>query len=479
MMKKSEQETMLRIWKNNPVLFFQQAMSFEPDEWQIEVANALVENGRVAVKSGQGVGKTGLTANTIFWFLTCFYKSKVVCTAPTQQQLKDVLWSELAKWHNKSLIKNFYKLLATRLEIVNDGSEWFATMRTATKPENMQGFHADNLLFVVDEGSGVDREIFEVIEGTLSGSNNKLLVLGNPTKTDGYFYDIFNGSSTGWSNVTVSSRDSKRTNKKNIARLDAKYGKDSNVVRVRVDGLFPKNTQEKIISLETVEKAMGLGDYREPLMNMSEVNSNPILNIGVDVARKGDDRSTIAIMRNDYYYEVSEYNQVMTNELSGIVLNTVRQYLASLNGIEKVYIKVDETGVGGGVVDMLQEQAQEQSLFLGVKIEVYGVNNGGTSQMKQQYKNIISELWGTMGETLMHNFMLKEDEFDIIRLPQISELKAELSDRNYKFDSKGRIMIESKDELKERGNRSPDYADAIMLASYTPPSQMLDISNRY
>ena len=145
----------------------------------------------VSVRSGQGVGKTTVESIAMIWFLWCFPHARIVATAPTLQQLSDVLWSEASKWISTNpLLK--YLLVWTKTRIYARGYEerWFAVARTATKPENMQGFHADNMLFIVDEASGVSDPIMEVIHGTLSGANNKLLMCGNPTRTSGFFMTV-------------------------------------------------------------------------------------------------------------------------------------------------------------------------------------------------------------------------------------------------------------------------------------------------
>ena len=144
----------------------------------------------------------------------------------------------------------------TYLYMVGNEKRWFAVARTATKPENMQGFHEDNMLFIVDEASGVDDPIMEAILGTLSGENNKLLMCGNPTRTSGTFYDAFNADRTLYKCHTVSSDDSPRTNKENIESLIRKYGKESNVVLVRVYGEFPKQDDEIFINISWLEKSI-------------------------------------------------------------------------------------------------------------------------------------------------------------------------------------------------------------------------------
>ena len=176
------------VYQQNPVIFAEEVLKFHPDKWQRESLMDLAESPKVAIKSGQGVGKTGMEAVALLWFLTCFPYPRVVATAPTKQQLHDVLWSEVAKWQQQSsLLKEILKWTKTHIYMIGYEERWFAAARTATKPENMQGFHEDNMLFIVDEASGVADPIMEAILGTLSGENNKLLMCGNPTRTSGTF----------------------------------------------------------------------------------------------------------------------------------------------------------------------------------------------------------------------------------------------------------------------------------------------------
>src|SRR5699024_5020777 len=162
----------IRLYRQDPLIFFREVTRFQPDDWQVKAARAIAEGRRLAVRSGQGVGKTAFEANVVLWFLACFPYPRVVCTAPTRQQLNDVLWAEIAEWMESSqilgLLLNWTK---TRVYMRGYEKRWFAVARTATKPENMQGFHEDNMLFVVDEASGVADPILEAVLGTLSGPN--------------------------------------------------------------------------------------------------------------------------------------------------------------------------------------------------------------------------------------------------------------------------------------------------------------------
>ena len=152
------------IYKKNPVLFFNEALMFQPDEWQKKAAFDIAEYSKVTIRSGQGVGKTEFEAAVLLWFISCFPFARVVATAPTRQQLHDVLWSEAAKWQSKSpLLSGMLRWTKTRVYMTGMEKRWFAVARTATKPENMQGFHEDNMLFIVDEASGVADSIMEAI----------------------------------------------------------------------------------------------------------------------------------------------------------------------------------------------------------------------------------------------------------------------------------------------------------------------------
>lgn len=156
-----------------------------------------------------------------------------------------------SKYIRKTVVCGFVQ---TYLYMIGNEKRWFAVARTATKPENMQGFHEDNMLFIVDEASGVADPIMEAILGTLSGKNNKLLMCGNQTRTSGTFYDAFHSDRALYKSHTVSSADSTRTNKENIESLIRKYGRESNVVLVRVFGEFPKQEDDVFISLSTIEQ---------------------------------------------------------------------------------------------------------------------------------------------------------------------------------------------------------------------------------
>lgn len=444
------------LYQKDSVLFAREVLLFEPDEWQKDALMDLAENPKVAIKSGQGVGKTGMEAVALLWFLTCFPYPRVVATAPTKQQLHDVLWSEVAKWQERSpLLKSILKWTKTYIYMVGHEKRWFATARTATKPENMQGFHEDNMLFIIDEASGVADPIMEAILGTLSGGNNKLLMCGNPTKTSGTFYDAFYSSRWMYKCHTVSSEDSPRTSKDNIKALIDRFGYDSNVVRVRVRGLFPKQEDDVFISLQLLEDAIKLELDSEEEAGEKELTPDRI-DIGVDVARFGDDDTVIAQKLDKLIPDLLIRHGQDTMRTVGDIVKMYKELMDRFpNYSDYVYVKIDDTGVGGGVSDRLKEVKEEEKLDKLLVVPVNFAKKAPKSKSAKFYDDIVTWMWSNVRD------MLEDHE---LKLPDDAVLVGEFSTRKYHFISNGKQRLESKEDLKKRGLHSPDRADAVALA---------------
>lgn len=444
----------LDFYYDHPVEFVQDLIGADPDPWQKETLNALVTNSKLSIRSGQGVGKTALESWSIVWFLSCRPYSRVVATAPTMQQLYEVLWAECAKWLDRSEVKDLLVWTKTKIYMDGDPERWFATAKTATKPENMQGFHEDHMLIVVDEASGVADPIMEAILGTLTGYDNKLLMCGNPNRLEGVFYDSHNIDLDKYWTKKVSSLDSTRTSKDNIEMLLKKYGRDSDVARVRIFGEFPKGALDSMISMETVEAAI------DNKVKESEVTTSNILQIGVDVARFGDDKTVITGRIGYKIFQPDKYVKKSTMETAGNVILTAKRYMQEYPNIKAVIIKIDDTGVGGGVTDRVTEVVYEEKL----PYTVIGVNNGSAAT-DEYYANLGAQIWGEMRDALEENFSaVLQGKPPVIELPDDVDLIKQLSNRKKKITSKGKIQLESKDEMKARGLGSPDTADSVTLA---------------
>lgn len=462
------------LWRNDPVIFMREVLLFEPDDWQIDVSHDLRDYPKVSVKSGQGVGKTGVEAALLLWFLVCFPYPRIVATAPTKQQLHDVLWSEVDKWMNNSpLLPLMVKWTKTYVYLCGYEKRWFAVARTATKPENMQGFHSDHMLFIVDEASGVADPIMEAITGTLSGENNKLLLMGNPTKNSSTFYDSHTADRALYRCHTVNSEHSKRTNKENIAAMKRKYGEHSNVVRVRVYGEFPEQEDDVFIPISFLEQsiktemseatAKAFGKYRDGAGNLqpADVSGVELIEIGCDVARFGDDKTCIGYRINEVVQIYKKYNGKDTTWTASMIAKLYRELKQRFRFQGQIGIKVDDGGVGGGVVDQLRNWKRSDPAAFGDMV-ILAVNFGVPIKHRH-YADSTTYMMGVVRDLIAPYDDFGRPHMPEIILPDDSDLIGQLSCRKFEFGSNAKQKVESKQDMKDRGLSSPDEGDCILL----------------
>lgn len=408
---------------------------------QAILLNSVAKNRRVAVKSGHGIGKSSSLAWLTIWWLSVYGRARVVATAPSLPQLKSVLWPEIAIWLNRSTIKDYFELTATRLYLIENREESFAELRTASKEESLQGIHRENLLLIMDEASGIDDSIHVMLKGAMTNKNNKIVQVGNPIRTSGYFFEAFQkqkgfyGKQSGWDCHTFSSEDSPIVEKDYIEDMADTWGKNHTIYRVRVLGEFPLGDPDSFIPLSDVEAAVIRG-YDD-----SSVDGIP--EIGVDVARKGDDLTVIATKIGNRILPLVTKEKTTVPEVAAMTIMEVQKAreITGYDGIIKV--KIDDTGVGGGVSDKLDLDRING-------IEVIPINFGGAGNA--QYENEASWMWGNFKAML-----------PTLSLPDDKTLKEELSARRWEMSKRERIWIEPKQRFKRDFKRSPDRADAVIM----------------
>lgn len=426
-------------WQNNPVLFVEQALGVEfIEDWQKESLMDLLKPEDQAIRSAHGVGKTTFLAWTIIWWMLMKAEPRIACTAPTSHQLDDVLWGEIATWIDRlpAPLRSELDFKASILEATRNPKRFYCVARTARKeqPEAFQGFHAPDMLFLVDEASGVEDVIFEVGEGSMTDENAKTIMTANPTRTSGYFYDSFHKMRGAFLTKRVSRFDVERpgANKAYPEKIAKRYGADSNVYRVRVLGEFPNVDDDSVISLELCEMAKD--------RDVGQIPGQAIW--GVDVARFGDDTSCLAKRRKNVLLEpVKEWKGKDIMQTAGIVMN---EWNDTPKRERPHAIMVDSIGLGAGVLDRLKEMG----------LPARSVNVAESPSVTDKYLRLRDELWWKVREWL---------EQRDCRLPDDDELIGELTSPKYQFTSAGKIQIESKLDMKKRGVASPNRADAFMM----------------
>lgn len=320
------------------------------------------------------------------------------------------------------------------------------TFYTRRKGRVFLSGNSPNMLFLVDEASGVPDIIFEVGEGSLSTAGAKVVLAGNPTRTSGYFFDAFHRSRAQWTRFKVSCLDSPMVAPGFIESMKDKYGEDSNVYSIRVLGDFPRSEDDVCIPLNLLE------DATQRVIAPAE-GYKPIW--GVDVARYGDDRSALSKRHMNRLLEPTKnWSQLDTMQLAGTIINEYRETPIELRPGQ---IMVDVIGIGSGVVDRLREE----------KMPVRGINVAESASTKARFARLRDELWWSAREWFQTRGVWIPDDSDLI---------SELSSVKYALLGSGKLKIESKDEMKKRGMRSPDVADSFILtfagrAEITPDRQ--------
>lgn len=471
-----EKQLMTELWsidiKDNPYNFVKFAFTwgqkgtpledFEgPREWQEiilkDMAVHIQRNGtidapemfRMAVASGRGIGKSALVAWLILWMLSTRIGSTVIVTANTEQQLRSRTWAELSKWLTLSINNHWWQKSATTIkpalwfdealkrDLKVDTGYYYAQAQlwSQENPDAFAGLHSfAGTMLIMDEASGIPHQIYSVSEGffTEPTQDRYWFSFSNPRRNTGPFYDSFHSKSSYWKQKNIDSRTVEGTDKKLYQQMLDQYGEDSTVARVEVLGEFPTSDDDTVISLGLVKDAA----VRDVQLSVNE----PII-WGLDVARFGGDNSALCIRQGNTVLEIKTYNSMDLMALCGAVKN---QY-DDCTVLEKPSeICVDVIGLGAGVVDRLRE----------LNLPVQGVNVAEAPSTKKNYLNLRAELWFAVKDWL---------NLRACKIPEDSELHQELISPIYKYTSSGKIKIESKDEMKKRGIKSPDKADALAL----------------
>lgn len=393
---------------------------------QADLAAAL----RTAVASGHGIGKGAVTAMIILWAMSTRPHLTGMVTANTKTQLTSKTWRELAIWHDRARNKHWFRWTATKIMHVGYPSTWFveAVPWSLANAQAFAGMHGKHVLLIFDEASTIDRKIWEVSEGAMTTRGAMWLVFGNPTENTGPFRECFSKDRARWRRHQIDSRTSRFTNKAEIDLQIQRYGEDSDFVRVRVRGLFPRQSATQLISYEDVESAQ----EREPVLD------HEVKVIGVDVARYGDDQTVIAL-------RVGSVAAIMARYRGKSTMQTVDEITAIISQVKPAAVFIDDVGVGGGVVDRLKQLRYE---------EVIPVNAGHKPRDETHYFNKRAEMYGRLAEWLHQAGCIPADDQD---------LADDLVAVQYRMTGKTQIQLERKEDMKKRGEASPDSADALAL----------------
>lgn len=482
-----------KVYKDKPIKFCKSILEAHLIySGQQQILDSVVRYPITVVPSGHSTGKSASASFITLWWLATRFKARVIVTAPTWRQIQTVFYAEVNKWYNKSLLKglDFFLMKHNIMQFNHEDykKEWYMLPISPKNSDSMQGQHGDksviveeimkelgitridtdddiktvismmkssegekredNLLVIIDEASGVDDSIPEVLEGT---DFDRMVVFGNMTRTDGFFYEwAYNMKDESVNVITLSSYDSPYMSQKQIESMERRYGPDSDVVNVRLRGLPPSGNANSCIPRRLVESCVGI----EPKHRFDfEV-------MGVDPARFGGDYTVGYSSCGSGPKEEFYFNKESTMQCIGEIARWCRR-----TPNKKHYLFLDATGLGGPIADRIYEVIDEDYSNRNNQdytpkmpnLEVIEIHFGGKPRDNDEYSNTITEMFFVCKERL--------ERKDIV-IPNDNELIQDLSSRLYNFDSYGRIVVEKKEKFKERIHRSPGKGDAFLLCVY-------------
>lgn len=418
-----------------------------PDEWQIQILKDIGEQLKKgkdlqtaiqeAVASGHGIGKSALISWLIHFAISTHENTRGVVTANTEGQLRTKTWPELSKWHNMFIAKDLFTYTATA--IFSSDKDYEKTWRidaipwSKNSPESFAGLHnqGNRILVLFDEASAIDDVIWEVTEGALTDANTEIIwcAFGNPTRNSGRFRECFRKYRKFWNTYQIDSRTVKISNKAKIQEWLEAYGEDSDFFKVRVRGVFPSASDLQFISTEIADKA------QKQSYKLGAFEHLPVI-IGVDPAWTGSDSLEI-VMRQGY--SMKSLASIPKNDDDWRMAQLIAQFEDEYKA-DAVFI---DMGYGTGIYSIGKQLGRKWRL-----IEFGGKSNDPV------YLNMRAYMWGQMKEWLREGGSIPPNDqalYDDIVGPEAI------------IDKNGRIQLESKKDMKDRGLPSPNKGDALAL----------------
>lgn len=439
---------------------------FGPDQWQINVLNDIGDavqdrkfNGvdpvdpiQLAVSSGHGIGKSALSAWLILWVMSTRPHSKGVVTANTGDQLKTKTMSELTKWKSLCITGHWFEKSAMSIVHRAYPDTWRVDAQTCREgnSEAFAGLHCANSTpwYLFDEASAVPEKIWEVAKGGLTDGEPMHICFGNPTRNNGAFYECFRRNSHRWITHNVDSRSAKMTNKKLIEEWVADFGEDSDFVRVRVRGVFPRGGDMQFIPSDVTFNARkrGSGMY---------LGDDPLI-CGIDMARGGDDNCMIQFRRGKDAKSEKVYK--IPGEKSRDSMKVVSLLTMILDRHKPDVSFIDKGSMGGPVGDRLRQ----------LGYHVIDVGFGENAADVKHYKSRTAEMGARCRQWLLDGGSIVDDD----------QLELELTSREFGHNDRDQLVLERKKDMKIRLGVSPDWADALYL-TFAEPVPKRDTPRNY
>jgi phage terminase large subunit len=472
-------------YRDDPVAFCREVLAEQPWSKQVEIMNAIRDHKRVAVKSGHKIGKSRVAAAVALWFYCSFPAARVVMSSTTSRQVDQILWRELrmmyarsgtcaACWRASEIAERRAPRPCPHSAIIDDDMHELARSGlkasdfreivgfTAREAEAVAGISGANLLYLLDEASGIDDAIFEAIEGNRAGGA-RVVMFSNPTRTEGEFFEAFNGKAQFYKCLTVSSEETPNVREGRdvvpglagrewVEEKKLEWGEDSPLYRVRVKGEFVLNEDGKILSVHAISQAEA---------RWSDAPEIGRLHVGLDPSGPGlaGDESAFAVRRGAKVLRLYAFRGANEDALIAHLVGILKEHRRDRDPLPLVTI--DREGpIGGAVFGRMRAYAELHPS----EFEVAGVKASDRAmRAHQNYDRVRDELWANLADWVRDGGAIPED----------TKLAKELHAPQWVGQLSGRLKVTPKDEIRKILGRSPDRADAVALSVWEPMSHRL------
>lgn len=417
---------------------------------QREIIESVRDNRYTAVQSCHDIGKSFIASRCMAWWEEVHPTGSAfsVSTAPTYAQVNAILWRELRRCHRAANLKG-------QITLDNQWSVDGELIAYGRKPADydqaaFQGIHARYVLAIVDEACGVPQSLFEAVDSIVTNANSRVLAIGNPDDPASYFAKIC-APGSGWNVLKVSWDDVREAilegdipdelqelliSEQWVEERKRRWGVDSPIYTSKVLGEFPEVSDDTLISPRLIREAQQ--------RDLSDTMISDPGRYGVDIARLGSDQTVAYEKRGGVVRLLFAHAKKDTMQTAGVIA----QHLNERHG--KVHAVLDVIGVGAGVYDRLNERG----------LPVVPCNVASRASDPRKFKNLRAEIFWGLREAFEDGLIDLDEDDD--------ELASQLVSLRWWVDSSGRIVIESKDEMKKRGMPSPDRADALAMVWWEP-----------
>jgi hypothetical protein len=424
---------------------------------QRDIAASVAHNKRTAVQSAHGLGKSFLAAALAAWWIDTHppEDTMVVTTAPSLDQVHAILWEEIRGLHDSAKLRGVVQ--RTDRWLIGDRLVGMGRKPPDYSESAFQGIHRRYVLVILDEACGIPAWLWTAVETITTGDECRILAIGNPDDPNSHFRYLCQ-SAPNWHSFKISCFDSPNftgeevpqrltdvlTGKQWVEDRKAEWGEDNPLYVAKVLGDFPSDHPWSVVRLSDTYACRIEGVPRTPSELMP-------VELGVDVAGGGDEtviRERRGMMAGREWRDHTDKPE----NIARLVIRAIRETGATA-------VKVDSIGIGAGLVGELRNLAQT-----GVhNAKIYAVNVAERAADPLMFYNLRAQMWWEVGRIAS-----EQRTWDLSKMANADTTIAQLLEPRYEHDLKGRIKVEPKEEIIKRLGRSPDNADALLLAFYTP-----------